>query len=257
MKQYYHGTSYYSAYRILNEGFRLIKYYGGGGVKGSGIYVTDNLDYAFDMARSKGWVNEGNPNKTCIIECDLKITQPIFWTKKEYDPKVIKYLKKEFDKRIIDSDYDISKFIPKNKKLTKKEVVNLVNFWGVQSEKEREKERAKRNNSWRACKVKGDSSYLSNVRFLLSRYNYSSWGQYTHDCWDSDEIVVFNPSEVVPIKVYGVTGDWDKKELTYENSKLMGEVSLEDLKEGYEWEKNELKKDDEKWEENISSDMYK
>ena len=61
----------------------------------------------------------------------------------------------------------------------------------------------------------------------------------------------------MPIKVYGITGDWDKKELTYENSKLMGEVPVEDLKAGYEWEKNELKKDDEKWEENISADMYK
>ena len=37
----------------------------------------------------------------------------------------------------------------------------------------------------------------------------------------------------------------------------MGEVPIGDLKAGYEWEKNELKKDDEKWEENISSDMYK
>lgn len=260
MKIYYHGTSYYSAYRILKEGFRIVKYYGGGcAVKGKGIYVTDNLNYAYDMAISKGWnIKDKNyPNKACIIQCDLNITNPIFWTKKEYDNKVITYLKKEFSKNIVDYNQNINKFIPKNKKLTKSEVIHLVNYWHTNKQKAKDRFYKNKSNIWGPSKEKGDSCFLDNVRFLLSRYNFSGWGQYTHDCWDSDEIVIFNPSEVVPIKVYNVISDFDEKEFIYRNTKISEEAKISDLKKGYDYEVEYLKKEDEKYGENYFNEMYK
>lgn len=257
MKTYYHGTSYYSAYRILSEGFRIVKYFGGGGVKGPGIYVTDNLDYAYDMARGKAWVLENRKNKPCMIKCELKHTSPIFWTDKEYDPKIINYLKKEFNKRIVDSNYDVKKFIPRNKHLTRTEVINLINYWAVQEQKERDKAYKNKPNTWAFYKERGDSSYLENVRHLLSRHGYAGWGQYTHDCWDSDEIVIFNPSEVIPVKVYNVEGDYDEEEHFYTSTKLGEEVSMDNLRLGYEEEFESLKKDDETYKENSIGEMYK
>lgn len=255
MKKYYHGTSYYSAYRILNEGFRLVSYFGGDGVKGTGIYITDNLDYAYDMGYCKSIPS--SPNKTCLIECKIEIKNPIFWTKKEYDNKVIKYIKKEFDKRIVDYNHKISKFIPKNKKLTKNEVINLINYWEVQRNKVREKEIKKDRFGWWLGKEKGDSSYLENTRFLLQRYNFSGWGQYTHDCWDSDEIVIFNPSEVKPIKVFEGLGDFNRNDVFYKNVKLGKEINLDELKRGFEWEEEHIKECDKKWEDDSFSELYK
>jgi len=258
MKTYYHGTSYYCAYRIFNEGFRIVRYFGGGGVKGSGIYVTDNVDYAFDMASNKAGWEEKSPNKACFIECDLKLTNPIFWTKKEYDPSVIKYLKKEFNKKIDDWNYDVAKFIPRNKKLTRTEVINLINYWAVQRQKRGDRA-AKKGGfwAWGWEKAKGDSCFLNNVRFLLSRHNFAGWGQYTHDAWDSDEIVVFNPSEVVPVKCFTGSGDWDKKEMEWHNVKIGKEIDLEELKKGYDHYAKELKEDDEKYGENLRTELYK
>jgi len=251
MKKYYHGTSHYSAYRILNEGFRILKYYGSSGVKGTGIYVTDSLEYACDMASGKS----SNENGSCFIECELKTTSPIFWTDKEYDPKVVKYLKKEFSKKIDNPDCDIKKNIPKNKKLTKKEVINLVNYWKIKEDKKTERLRNRKPYAWPSWK--GDSSYLENVRFLLSRHNFSGWGQYTHDCWDSDEVVVFNPSEVVPTKVWGISSDYNEKSLFYENVKIGKELTLAELKIGYDFEKELMIKEDEKYDDNLATDMYK
>jgi len=255
MKNYYHGTSYYSAYRILKEGFRLVNYFGRGGVKGEGIYVTDNLDYAYDMACSKG--TPDTPNKPCLVQCEVKLANPIFWTKKEYDEKVIKYLKKEFDKRIVNRNYKVSKFIPKNKKLTKNEVINLVNYWGVQEEKEREKQRKKDPTSWWDCKGKGNTSYMENARFLLQRYNFSGWGQYTHDCWDSDEIVIFNPSEIKGIKVFEGIGKYNKEDVSYDDVKLGKEIDLNELKEGHDWNEKHIKELDKKWKDDSYSELYK
>ena len=253
MKKYYHGTSYYSAYRILKEGFRLLSGIGQYGVKGPGTYITDNLDYALFMGQSKGGVE--NPNKPCIIQCELRADGPIMWSEKKYDPKVIKYLKKEFNKKIVDFNYDISKLVPKNKHIARKEAINLVNFWHEKDCKEREKER--RKSGWGNYKTKGDSSFIENTRYLLSSHGFSGWGQYTHDSWDSDEIVIFNPSHVVPVKVWEATGDWDKEELVFENVKLVKEIKPDELKAGYEYEKKDMKKYDDKYGENLSAEMYK
>lgn len=249
MKKYYHGTSYYSAYRILKEGFRSLSLYGQYGVKGSGIYITDSLRYALMMAHSKTSVPE---NKACIIECAIKLDGPILWSKKEYELKVIRYLKKEFSKKITEYNYDIKKIIPKNKNLTKKEAINLVNFW---HEKE-SKKRLKQRNEWFDEKQKGDSTFIENTRQLLSYHGFSGWGQYTHESWDSDEIVVFNPSNVIPLKVWSAEGSLDKENL-FEDAKLVRQLILDELKIGYEKEKEDMKKCDEKYGENLSADMYK
>ena len=95
MKKYYHGTSYYAAYRIFKEGFRSLKYMGGCEVKGRGTYVTDNLNYAYTMACTKGMGGRKDKNKPCLLECELNLDNPILWVDGKYDEKVIKYLKKE------------------------------------------------------------------------------------------------------------------------------------------------------------------
>lgn len=257
MKKYYHGTSYYSAYRIFKEGFRCLRYYGMQGVKGQGIYVTDNTSYAFEMAASKVNFSSDSKNKICIIECDLNLSNPIFWTDKQYDIKVIAYLRKEFSKKIEDPNYDINKIIPNNKQLTKNEVINLVNFWSVQESKKKDKKNKKGMNSYFKEKPKGDSTYVKNSRFLLSRHGYSAWGQYTHDCWDSDEICIFNPSEAVPKKCFNAEGQYNKDSWLADSVKLGSEVSETDLLNGFEAYVQEVKQDDIKWQENMSNDLYK
>lgn len=253
MKNYYHGTSYYSAYRILKEGFRLLSGTGQYGVKGQGTYITDNLGYALFMGQQ--YSSSNSPNKPCIIQCEIMIEGPIMWSEKEYDLKVIKYLKKKFNKKIVDYNYSVSKFIPKNKNLTKKESINLINFWHEKHCKERQKQM--KNNRWEFEKTKGDSSFIENTRKLLMFHGFSGWGQYTHEAWDSDEIVIFNPSQVKPKKVYEATGECNDEDSVFRNVKLGKEISILELKHGYEHEKQDLKYYDEKYGENLSADMYK
>lgn len=233
MKKYYHGTSYYCAYRILKEGFRSLRYFGCSGVKGDGIYVSDDLSYCEFMSRMGVGSPDGklDPNKSCMIECELKLDKPIFWVTGEYDEKVIKYLKKEFSKDIAKISQKTLKCIPSNKHLTRKELINLVNYWDQQ-----------RNKRWK--KDEDFWYYVEICRKLLSKSGYAAWGEYTHREWDSDEIVVFNPSQVIPKKVYKVvTNKFNDDTWMYEDVKIGEEVPEEELQAGYDSHRRQIQVD--------------
>ena len=256
MKKYYHGTALYNAHRIFKEGFRLLNYYGSYGVKGPGLYLTDNKSYCFTMASGKAgsYVDE-QTNHPCFIECELQLSNPILWVYDKYDEKVISYLKKEFSKRIDDPNYDILRMLPNNKHLTKKEIVNLVNYWAVKVKKERVK--AQRKGPFNDPKDRGTTNYIDNTRKLLRRHGYSGWGQYTHDEWDSDEVVIFNPSEVKPKKCIRVTGTWPSRDADYMNVKLGEEVSLEEMEEAYKLHEEQIVSTDPEYGEDDMRELYR
>ena len=245
MKQYYHGTDYFAAYRILKEGVRRLQNRTGCAVKGDGTYITDDLDYAYSMAKFKS-----SPNNLCIIECELSIDKPILWIDGNYDKKVIKYLKKEFSKNIVDYSKKIDKLIPKNKHLTKTEVINLVNYW--------DSLKKKYWDSGRESKLEnGETYFAENCRKLISKLNYSGWGERTNHHWDSNEIVIFNSSHIRPIKYWSATAIENYDNWTFKNAKLTEEITEQELREGYEKEIEIIKKDADKWDESFYDNMYK
>ncbi len=115
--EYYHGTLDYKAIQILYEGFRLKKSssdYGRYGTFKQGLYLTKTLPVA-SLFGSK-----------YVFRCRIEQGISILWLNDNYDKKVIAYLKREFSKSILDGD--ISKVIPRNKNLTKNELIHLLNY---------------------------------------------------------------------------------------------------------------------------------
>ena len=112
--EYYHGTIDYNAIQILYEGFRLKKKvspYGRHGTFKQALYLTKSIDTAALFAYGD-----------IVFKCRLAGGLSVLKITERYDPKVIDTLKREFGKSILTGD--ISKAIPRNKHLTRKELIN-------------------------------------------------------------------------------------------------------------------------------------
>lgn len=118
-----------------------------------------------------------------IFKCKLSDKASILRIDEKYDKKVIDTLKREFGKNILTSD--INKAIPSNKHLTKKELINLLNyrFYKV---------------SWKQkAKWKWDD-VLSSIRHQLKLHKYDAIGNAKSEAG----IAVFNPALVKPSKMF-------------------------------------------------------
>jgi hypothetical protein len=125
----------------------------------------------------------------------------ILWKEKDYDRKVIRYLEKEFGKQISRS-YQFWKYIPSNKRLTNTELTALVSHLDL----------FEISLGWKRKRYKfADKKYRHLSRFskLIRQYGYDAFGDRTEDCWDSDEILVYNPSKVVPVSFHRLAIDWN------------------------------------------------
>jgi hypothetical protein len=111
----------------------------------------------------------------------------------KYDPKVIDYLKREFGKDLLTKD--ISKSIPRNKHLTRKELINLLNYRYCQMGKWK----AKDSEKWFAT--------VTSVRQQLVLHKYDAIGEPIKEVG----IAVFNPSHVKPTDIYHVHRGSDHK----------------------------------------------
>ncbi len=174
--EFYHGTTDYKAIQILYEGFRLKKkycYWGKSGMFKEGIYLTKSIDVAEMFAYGD-----------IIFKCRLSDKVSILRIDEKYDKKVIDYLRREFGREILTSD--VSKAMPSNKHLTKKELINLLNyrfnkdFW-----------RQKRKGEW--C-----SEISPSVRHQLKLHKYDAIG----NAENMAGIAVFNPAFVKPLKMF-------------------------------------------------------
>ena len=174
--EYYHGTSDYKAIQILYEGFQLKKKYcnwGKDGVFKEGIYLTKSINIAVMFA-----------NGDIVFKCRLSDKISILRIDEKYDNKIIGSLKREFGRNILTGD--ISKTIPANKHLTKKELINLLNyrfykgFW-------------RQNSKGEWC-----SEISPSIRHQLKLHKYDAIGEPQ----DEYGIAVFNPFHVKPTTMF-------------------------------------------------------
>jgi hypothetical protein len=173
-REYFHGTHEDHALRIMYEGFNLRNCATRSCIYKQGIYLTKSLYTAASFG-------------PIVFKCHLAEGVSILWTKEHYDQKVIDSLRREFGKEILNED--ISKVIPSNKHLNRKELINLLNY------------RLSRKDYWKEVKRKtmpNWGSSISSIRRQLQFHKYTAMGD-TESVWG---LVVFNPSFVKPIYTY-------------------------------------------------------
>lgn len=183
--EYYHGTMPYKALQILYEGFRLKKihsWYGSGGTFKQGLYLTKSLSSAKYFGPDY------------IFKCRLKKGVSIVWIDKGYDKKVINYLKREFSKAILMGP--VSKAIPRNKHLTRNELIHLLNYRFIKADFWAWKDSKKWNNWYNS---------ISSFRQQLQLHKYDGIGELE----SLDGLVIFNPSFVKQIGLFKVSGDYE------------------------------------------------
>lgn len=213
--EYYHGTSDYKAIQILYEGFRLKKDcsdYGRYGTFKQGLYLTKTLDIAGLFARGY------------IFKCHVKSGTSILWLDGNYDQKVIQYLKREFSKSILDGD--ISKVIPRNKNLTKNELIHLLNY------------RFSKAASWARKHRHKWFNVVSSFRQQLQLHKYDGVGETKEE----DGVAIFNPSLVKPVELLQATTVGEKTTLKPLNhKKFIKEITQHyiDLVKYYDYEDKE------------------
>jgi len=229
---YYHGTSRTNAYLIMKNGFKIGEVMHGR-AHGHGVYVCHKKESAVI------WANEDG----VIIQCELQPGLRVLWIHEEYDDKVIKSLKREFGKDLLKAGPDFFKFIPKNKKLTKTELINFCNYFFEQRIKMGNKPSA-RNFGKRSATNWRDFPYLTDY---IKRYQFDAIGDKSGKYWDSDEIMVFNPSNVKPISAHLYTNQW--RDHLAVNVRLLETLSLNNLKFLHDADVKEMEEWMKKWDE--------
>ena len=171
---YYHGTAERFTYSILTRGFKVgEKRYGRG--LGRGLYLSGSLRFACDWGEM-------------IIVCKLGLGTRILWHRPP-DQHVISYLKREFGKGIPRPDF--YKAIPRNKRLTRRELTNLWNFLVV-----------KHYSSPRRFSRNAIREFQDQHAFIyehVRRHGYDAVG-FEEEDWP--ELLMFNPSRVTPVSAH-------------------------------------------------------
>lgn len=184
-KEYYHGTCSYKALLILYEGFRLKKEHSTWGRDGTfkhALYLTKSVKIATFFGNS-------------VFKCQIADGMSILRIDERYDQSVIDSLKREFGKNIVTGD--ITKAIPRNKHLKRKELIHLVNY------------RFAKMGNWKDDELWKWDAVVSSIRRQLRRHKYDAIGT-------ADDIIgigVLNPSLVTPITLYAGSNIWGKGSL--------------------------------------------
>lgn len=189
----YHGTSTRVLFDIFTKGFRL-KDPVHGRMQGDGIYVAQEVLNAANWLDVHPW--------GAIVKCRIKKGLKVFWLDREWDSDVIKFLQKEFGREIIKSP-DINKVLPRNKQLKTSELIHLANYLFE-----------KRMLLLQKCGKKENHPLVSSIAPIIKQikyHRYEAIGDRSRKYWDSDEIVIFNPSHVEPIEAFRARALWDKE----------------------------------------------
>lgn len=201
--EYYHGTIGWKAIQILYEGFRLKKQYSSWGIFGTfkqGIYLTKSLETASCFTPG------------IIFKCRLSGGISLLRIDGKYDSKIIGYLKREFGKDILTND--ISKSIPRNKHLTRKELINLLNYRYCNMGNFKGK-------TWKWLAI------VSSIRQQLRLHKYDAIGETD----DHDGVAVFNPYFVKPLEIYHVRNVRGKHYLTTFDKQKFASKLKQDISE--------------------------
>jgi hypothetical protein len=192
---YYHGTDPRFLYSIATQGFKLGEW-ANGRVHGDGVYVATKPETAAYWAHA-GYVHRHH----YAVQVTLKPGIRILWKEMPYNAKIIRSLEREFGKKI-SKDYAFWKHIPSNKKLKGKELIALVSHlnWMAVSKKW-----GRRRYTFEDVK----NRHMSRFSKMIRQYGYDALGDKTDDCWDDDEILIYNPSMVNIKSIHRIDITWD------------------------------------------------
>jgi hypothetical protein len=210
-KVYYHGTDDRLAYAIMTQGFKIgeLRH---GSMLGRGLYIAQQLDSVVF------WSHD------ITITCRLQKGTRILWLHEGYDRKLIRHLEKEFGRELLELGPDFQKAIPSNKKLTKSELIALCNYV-FETRREKRWRTVWKPDKGKRAKYWGAWSRLSLLHDQVRRHQFDGLGDRTYQEWDSDQLLIFNPSRVVPISAH-----WLHSEDGYEVDGFSEAIDLDELK---------------------------
>lgn len=183
---YFHGTWNHAAYAIMTRGFEL-GHDGFGNMRGRGVYIAQNLSSAAH------WTYDD-----MVIRCRLAPGTRILWMDGHYDQHVIDSLRREFGRELLELGPHFSKAIPHNKQLTRQELIHLTSYILMHPRRMR----GWRGNKGKNARYFGTWIRLSRLHEQLKRQGYDALGDRSFAYWDSDEVVVFNPSRVIALSAH-------------------------------------------------------
>lgn len=173
-RDFYHGTQGYCVHSIMTQGFRLDHEMWGRGW-GNGVYLSGTEEFA------SLWGD-------VIVRCELKAGSKILWHD-DYDRKIVAYLKREFGVGILKPDF--WKVLPKNKQLTKPEIIAVWNYLMANHYLGR--------RVFERGLLRELQQQYSRVYEQLKRHKFDGVGFREVD-WP--EMLIFNPSMVRPVSVH-------------------------------------------------------
>lgn len=180
---FYHSTSALAAVSISVDGFRLMSDMmrnWSGGALGSGIYITAALEMAQFYARVA--------NSGVTLRVRMVSGTQILRLDGQYDQRVIEYLGREFSRELFSPNF--VKAIPANKRLTRAELIHLVNFLWARGE-------ARKPRSLQPW-----CDELGPLRRCLARCRYDGLGSVDSDIG----VVIFNPSRLKVESILQLSG---------------------------------------------------
>ena len=194
-----HTTPAWCAPFILSQGFKVTKQQNLGRRLGNGIYVTSRMETValFNMG--------------FLVKCQLTRPLKVLWLK-EYDPKVINSLKREFGKQILTNSFH--KAIPRNKQLKQKELIELVSYFVSKKDKRRDWWNW---NNW---------TYFTRH---IKRHGFDAVGQIDHNY---EELLIHNPSslKVISIHRFDATYEWVDNDIAMKKATIGDELTIRQLK---------------------------
>ena len=210
-KIYHHGTDDRLAYAIMTQGFKLGEVRHGRRL-GRGLYITQRLESAVF------WSHQ------IVIRCKMLPGTRLLWINEGYDRKIIRQLRREFGKEIVELGPQFDQAIPRSKQLTKNELIALCNYLFETRSKQLwqygfKKQKGKGAQFWNAWRQ------LSRLHEQVRRHGYDGLGDRSFQEWDSDEILMFNPSRLIP-----VSANWLYADEEYENVYISPALKLKELK---------------------------
>jgi hypothetical protein len=212
-KVYYHGTETRRAHDIMTQGFKVGEE-AHGRMLGHGLYIAQKLESA------KFW------SLNIVVKCELTPGTRILWLHEGYDKSTLAYLKKEFGKELLASGPQFYKAIPHNKHLTKHELVTLCNYV-FETRKERIWQYGFKPKKGKKAQYYDEAwHHLAYLREHVRRHGFDALGDRSFEHWDSDEILVFNPSRVRPLSAHRLYSDEEPERVT-----ISAAIELAALKE--------------------------
>jgi len=226
---YYHGTWAGYGNTIMRRGFEL-GHPGLGNLLGRGVYI------ARELASAALW------ERGLVIVVRLQPGTRILWIEDDYDQRVIDSLRREFGQELLDLGPHFERAIPHNKQLTRRELVGLCDYVLTKARRGRW-QAALRANKGKRVRYNETWQRLSRLHRQIKRFGYQALGDRSDMDWDSDEIVVFNPTRVIPVSAHRLIREGEDDNETFSLSpalelKELAEIAAQAIAKEEEEEAN-------------------